>query len=234
MEKQLAVSAYADAVQRGDTLVQRRTGLLLNDLHQKDLGLRNDYRALLNKPELKGGDDNDTNYIFLRFVVDYLPMGMVGLLIAVIFLAAWGSIAAALNALASCSVVDIHKKFINPRCTNREDVQCSRWYTLGWGLFCILTAQFASRLGSLIEAVNVLGSLFYGTILGIFLVAFYVKRAGGSVTFWSAVVVECVVIALFKWSTVGFLWLNAVGALGVVILAWLGTLFTPSEDSLPG
>ncbi|TDW96548.1 sodium:solute symporter [Dinghuibacter silviterrae] len=229
MEKQLAVSAYADAVHRGDTVVQRRTGLLLNELHQKDLGLRQDYRALLDKPGLRGGDDNDTNYIFLRFVVDYLPMGMVGLLIAVIFLAAWGSIAAALNALASCSVVDIHKKFIQRRCTDHEDVRWSRWYTLGWGLFCILTAQFASRLGSLIEAVNVLGSLFYGTILGIFLVAFYVKRAGGSVTFWSAVVVECFVIALFKWSPIGFLWLNAVGALGVVVLAWLGSLFFPKR-----
>jgi SSS family transporter len=233
MEKQLVVSAYVDALDRKDTVVQNRTGLLLQRLHQKDLTIRGDYRALLDRPGLKGGDNNDTNYIFLRFVVDYLPIGLVGLLIAVIFLAAWGSIAAALNALASCSVVDIHKKFIRRECTDGEDYRLSRWYTLGWGVFCMMTAQFASHLGSLIEAVNVLGSLFYGTMLGVFLVAFYVRRAGGTVVFWSALCAEAGVIALFAWSPIGFLWLNAVGALAVVALAFLGSLIFPKRMSIP-
>ena len=227
LEKQLVVSAYADAVTRRDTQVQSSTGRLLQDLHQRDLSIRKDYQDLLDRPGLKGGERDDTNYIFLRFIVDYLPKGLVGLLIAVIFLAAWGSIAAALNALASCSVVDIHKKFIRKECTDGEDYRTSRWYTLGWGLFCILTAQFASNLGSLIQAVNILGSLFYGTMLGIFLVAFYIKRAGGTVTFWSALIVEAGVISLFKWSSIGFLWLNAVGALGVLLLASVGSLWRP-------
>ena len=225
MQKQLAVSAYADAVQRQDTTTQRRTGMMLQDLHEKENGLRKSFQDLLHKPELRGGDYNDTNYIFLRFVVDYLPKGLVGLLIAIIFLAAWGSIAAALNSLASASVVDIHKKFIQRACTDREDYRISRWYTLGWGIFCIITAQFASHLGSLIEAVNVLGSVFYGTMLGIFLVAFYVPRARGTEVFWSAVVVELGVIALFAFSSIGFLWLNAVGALGVVTLCFLSSRF---------
>jgi solute:Na+ symporter, SSS family len=233
MEKQLVVSAYADALDRKDQAVEKRTGEMLSDLHQRDLALRQDYKDLLNRPGLKGGDNNDTNYIFLRFVVDYLPVGLVGLLIAIIFLAAWGSIAAALNALASCSVVDIHKKFIKPHSTDQEDYRLSRWYTFGWGLFCMMTAQFASHLGSLIEAVNVLGSLFYGTMLGIFLVAFYVKRAGGTVVFWSALVAEAGVIALFAWTQVGFLWLNAVGALGVILLALMGSLFLPKRTLTP-
>jgi len=224
MQKQIVVSAYADAVQRKDVVVQEKTGLMLQSLHHQGDQLRSSYRALLDKPELKGGDTNDTNYIFLRFVVDYLPVGMVGLLIAIIFLAAWGSIAAALNSLASSSVVDIHKKFIKTHCTDGEDYRLSRWYTFGWGIFCMITAQFATHLGSLIEAVNVLGSLFYGTMLGIFLVAFYVKRAGGSAVFYSALVVELGVVALFTFSRVGFLWLNAVGAMGVVILS-LGMSF---------
>src|SRR5690606_24144622 len=111
---------------------------------------------------------------------DYLPMGLVGLLIAVIFLAAWGSIAAALNSLSSSTVVDIHKKFIEKDCSVDRDFKLSKLYTLGWGLFCIATAMFATQMGSLVEAVYILGSLFYGVILGIFLVAFSMKQSRGA------------------------------------------------------
>ncbi|MEP7257990.1 MAG: sodium:solute symporter [Flavitalea sp.] len=171
-------------------------------------------------------ETNDTNYIFLRFVIDYLPTGLVGLLIAVIFLAAWGSIAAALNSLASSSVVDIHKKFIEKDCTDKRDYRLSRMYSLGWGLFCIGTAMFATRMGSLIEAVNILGSLFYGVILGIFLVAFYMKKIGGSAVFWSAVLSELLIITLFVMNdngviSLGFLWLNVIGAVSVMFFAFL-------------
>ncbi|HEX4851875.1 MAG TPA: sodium:solute symporter, partial [Puia sp.] len=112
------------------------------------------------------GDDNDTNYIFLRFVVDKLPKGMVGLLIAVIFLAAWGSIAAALNSLASCTIIDFHKRYAKEPLSEQKEYRLSRVYTLLWGIFCVVIAQLAYNIGnSLIEAVNVLGSLFYGVIL---------------------------------------------------------------------
>ncbi len=168
------------------------------------------------------GDVNDTNYIFLRFVVDHLPEGLVGLLIAIIFLAAWGSIAAALNSLASSTVVDVHKKFFQKEgCTDREDYRVSRLYTLGWGIFSVIVAQFAGNAGSLIELVNILGSLFYGVILGIFLVAFYCKKIGGTATFWSAVIVEIAIMLLFWKSGIGFLWLNVVGAGGVVLMSFL-------------
>ena len=171
-----------------------------------------------------GGDDNDTNYIFLRFVVDYLPKGLVGLLIAVIFLAAWGSIAATLNSLASCTIVDFHKRYSRPASEEKE-YRLSRMYTLFWGVFCVAVAQLAYNLGnSLIEAVNVLGSLFYGVILGIFLVAFYRKRVGGTAIFISAIIVEAGVIFLNILSRKGivplsFLWFNVVGAIGVILLS---------------
>jgi Na+/proline symporter len=183
------------------------------------------YRATV-KRWLKdiGGDDNDTNYIFLRFVLDYLPKGLIGLLIAVIFLAAWGSIAATLNSLSSCTMVDFHKRFSRPMSEEKE-YRLSRLYTLLWGIFCVAVAQLAYNLGnSLIEAVNVLGSLFYGVILGIFLVAFYRKGVGARAVFISAIIVEAGVIFLNVLSRKGivplsFLWFNVVGAAGVVLLS---------------
>ncbi|HEV2354139.1 MAG TPA: sodium:solute symporter, partial [Puia sp.] len=172
-----------------------------------------------------GGDSNDTNYVFLRFVTDYLPVGLIGLLIAVIMLAAWGSIAAALNALASCTIVDFHRRFSRRVMLPEREYRLSRWYTLLWGIFCVFMAQVAYNAGnSLIEAVNVLGSLFYGVILGVFLVGFYCRKVGGHAVFISAAVVEAGVIALNILAKKGivplsFLWFNAVGAVGVILLS---------------
>ncbi|MEJ7739539.1 MAG: sodium:solute symporter [Chitinophagaceae bacterium] len=191
--------------------------------------LRADFKKILQKKEV-GGDHSDTNYIFLRFVVDHMPKGLVGLLIAVIFLASWGSIAAALNSLASISVVDIHKKFFRKDSSELEDYSTSKWYTFGWGIFSVFVAQFAGNMGSLIEAVNILGSLFYGTILGIFLVAFYIKRVGARATFWSALIVEAGIVLLFWKSKIGFLWLIVIGALGVVILSICWEVIMPDKQ----
>lgn len=167
----------------------------------------------------KTADVNDTNYIFLYFVVHHLPKGLIGLLVAVIFLAAWGSIAAALNSLASSTVIDLYKRMW---VTNRTDIhyyKASKWITLFWGLFCIATAMFASQLGSLIEAVNILGSLFYGTMLGIFVVAFYLKNVGSKAVFYAALLAEAGVISVYIADIVSFLWLNVIGCLLVVVIA---------------
>ncbi len=190
--------------------------------------LRVAYKSYIKKA-LPLDDDNDTNYIFLRFVIDYLPVGLVGLLIAIIFLAAWGSIAAALNSLASCTMIDFHIRFrknqtLTGSALEAREYKLSKYYTFAWGIFSIVIAQFAYKMGSLIEAVNVLGSLFYGVILGIFLVAFYIRKIGAKAVFWSAVVSECIIVGLFVLNQQGlielsFLWLNAVGALLVVLLA---------------
>lgn len=181
---------------------------------------RQEYKKLI-KTALPLADVNDTNYIFLRFVVDHMPVGLVGLLIAVIFLASWGSIAAALNSLASSTMCDIHQQYRRTPETPMQEYKLSKWYTFAWGIFCIVVAQFANNMGSLIEAVNVLGSLFYGVILGIFLIAFFFKRIGGDATFWSAIITEGIVVLLFWKSNIAFLWLNAIGALVLILLAFL-------------
>lgn len=163
-------------------------------------------------------DRNDTNYIFLYFVKNELPKGVVGLLFAIIILASWGSISAALNSLTASSMMDVHlagKKTMDAA----DELRYGRLHTLCWGIFCICVAMFAAKLGSLIEAVNILGSLFYGTILGIFLVAFYVKRASGSIVFTAAVIAEISVVAIYFLDIVSFLWLNVIGALAVVLIS---------------
>jgi SSS family transporter len=189
------------------------------------LELRKQYKTVLQKA-LPGQDTNDNNYIFLRFVMDYLPKGLIGLIIAIIFLASWGSIAAALNSLAACSVVDFHKKFFVKKETELEDYKVSQWYTFGWGVFCIVIAMFAQNIGnSLIEAVNILGSLFYGVILGIFLVAFGMKYIKGHAVFYAAIVSELLIILIYRLDVVSFLWLNAIGAVMVIILSVFFQLF---------
>lgn len=203
----------------------------LKDLNLQSDTLKKAYKSLFKSANIKG-DDNDTNYIFLRFVVDYLPKGLVGLLIAIIFLAAWGSIAAALNSLASCTMIDFHKRFTKQSLLadetkqSEKDFKLSKMYTLFWGIFCIVVAQLVVGMGSLIEAVNVLGSLFYGVILGIFLVGFYMKRIQGNAVFIAAIISEIITILLFildKNGTIGlgFLWLNVVGALLVVFFSFI-------------
>ena len=176
--------------------------------------------------KISSGDSNDTNYIFLKFVVDHLPPGLVGLLIAIIFLASWGSIAAAINSLASSTMIDFHKRFSTRDRSSESEYKISKWYTLGWGVFCIVVAMFTYNIGnSLIEAVNVLGSLFYGVVLGIFLVAFFIPRIkSGQLVFWAALLAELIVIAVFLLSRydiidLAFLWLNPLGALLVVIFS---------------
>jgi len=194
--------------------------------------LRTEYKTIIKKA-IPGDDANDTNFIFLRFVIDNLPKGLVGLLIAVIFLAAWGSIAAALNSLASCTVVDFHKKFINKNCTEAQDYSISKWYTFGWGVFSVIVAMFAYNLGnSLIEAVNILGSLFYGVILGIFLVAFWIKYVKGNAVFIASVISELLIILIYNLNVVSFLWLNVIGVILVILFSVLIQLVLPSKKEI--
>ena len=183
--------------------------------------VRKTFRQVIERA-LPGQKPNDNNYIFLHFVKDNLPVGLIGLIFAIIFLAAWGSIAAALNALAACSVVDFHKKFFVKKGTELQDYKVSQWYTLGWGVFSIIISMFAYNIGnSLIEAVNIIGSLFYGVILGVFLVAFWFKWVRGSAVFIAAIISELLVILIYNLDVISFLWLNVIGALLVVILAIL-------------
>ncbi len=177
--------------------------------------LRKEAKSLVKVSDLTA-DTNDTNYIFLYFVLHHLPKGLVGLLIAVIFLSAWGSIAAALNSLSSSTVIDLYKRMWVTTQSDTHYYRVSKWITLFWGVFCIVTAMFATKLGSLIEAVNILGSLFYGTMLGIFVVAFYLKKVQSVAVFYAAIAAEIAVIVIYIAEIVSFLWLNVIGCLMVV------------------
>ncbi len=172
----------------------------------------------LNDPK---AETNDTNYIFLRYVIDYLPHGLIGLLIAVIFADSMQSKSAELNALASCTMVDIYKRSFNKNASEEHYLRASKWATGLWGLYAIGVAMFANKLGSLIEAVNVLGSLFYGTILGIFLVAFMFKHIKGASAFYAAIIAESVVLALYFYTDISFLWFNLVGSFLVIAFSFI-------------
>jgi SSS family transporter len=227
LEKQKAVTEFSYALDSNNLNGVNNKGEHLKFLQFQSDSIRNKVKQWISN---EGGDNNDTNYIFLNFVVTYLPAGLVGLLIAIIFLASWGSIAAALNSLASSSMVDFHRKFSKKEIKAEDEYRISQWYTLVWGMFCIVVAMFTYNIGnSLIEAVNILGSLFYGVILGVFLVAFFLKKIrNGNVVFIAALLAEALVLIVFILTKIpsanfklGFLWLNPIGAFGVVLFSLL-------------
>jgi Na+/proline symporter len=155
--------------------------------------------------------------VFLNFVTNYLPQGLVGLLIAIVCMASMGSTASALNSLASTTSVDIYKRLIHKEGTDLRYLNISKITTLFWGILSVGMALYASKLGNLLEAVNILGSLFYGTILGIFLVAFYIKRVGGNAVFIAAIITEIIVFAAYYYDVMAYLWLNLLGCVLVII-----------------
>lgn len=219
-ERQQTVNALAKAMDNDDEaeVNRQKSTLQTNEGIAKEI--RNETVALIKKNN-PTADTSDVNYVFLRFVLDRLPIGLIGLLIAVIFSASMGSIAAAYSSLASTSIVDIYKRLYRKNATENHYLTASRVATIGWGVFCVAVAQYASKLGSMIEAVNILGSLFYGVILGIFLVAFYFKNLGGKATFWGAVLAEIGVVVCWLSDVMAFLWLNVVGCILVILFAWL-------------
>lgn len=197
----------------------RKTDAELKEVKKSVIGL-----VKKNNP---AGDSNDVNYIFLRFVLDHLPHGIIGLLIAVIFSASMGSVASAYNSLAATTVVDVYKKYTTKPLTEKGDLNASKIFTVLWGIFCIFVAQYASELGSMIEVVNVLGSLFYGIILGVFLVAFYFKNIGAKATFYSAIISQLIILGIgipqmiLKTEWIAYLWFNPIGCFLVIGIAWL-------------
>lgn len=211
-------------LERWNASHQNLTKDALKEISTRELTIRQSMMVLVKESGIPI-EQSDTNYIFIRFVMDHMPKGLIGLLIAVIFLAAWGSIAATFNSLSSATLIDFHKIYINENPSPEEEFRLSRWYTLFWGIFCIVFAQFATNLGSLIEAVNILGSWFYGVMLGIFLVAFYLNKVKGNAVFYAAILGETVVLSMYKFTDIGWLWLNAIGAMSVVCLAFLLQMF---------
>lgn len=174
---------------------------------------------------------NDTNYVFLSFVTRYLPAGVVGLIIAVIFAAAMSSSSGEVNSLATVTVIDIYKRHIRAGATDSHYLMISRVATAFWGAYAVVFAQFGKNLGSLVEAVNMVGSLFYGSLLGVFVLAFFFKKVGGTAAFWAMLAGEAAIFAAFFFTKISFLWYNVIGAIVVVAAALLMTKMMPQPGS---
>jgi SSS family solute:Na+ symporter len=195
---------------------------------ESETGIRQEAIQLI-KQNSPLAETNDTNYIFLSFVTRFLPAGLVGLILAAILSASMSSSAAELNALASVTVIDIYKRLARRNASDEHYLIVSRLATVFWGLYAICFAQFANHLGSLIEAVNKMGSLFYGTILGIFFVAFFFKKIGGNATFFAAITSELTVLACFFFTKIPYLWFPVIGCLILISLAHVMNPLLPEK-----
>jgi len=196
-----------------DSAVQK-----IRRVRESEAGVRQEAIQLIKKRNPLA-ETNDTNYIFLSFVTHFLPAGLVGLILAAILSASMSSSSAELNALASVTVIDIYKRLCKRNASERHYLIVSKMATVFWGLYAISFAQFANHLGSLIEAVNIMGSLFYGTILGIFLIGFYFKNVRGHATFVAAIIAELSVLACYFFTEIPYLWFNVIGCVILISLA---------------
>jgi solute:Na+ symporter, SSS family len=219
-EKQVQIAALTEAIENDDSKAIETIRPQLAKAEDQTEAIRKKATDLMKKND-SAADTNDTNYVFLGFVTQHLPSGLVGMLIAIIFLASMGSTASGLNSLASTTIVDVYKRLIKKDATETYYLASTRWATICWGIFCVIVALYASKLGNLIEAVNILGSLFYGTILGIFVVAFYLKRVKGTAVFYGALLAEGCIIFFWIYDITAFLWLNVIGCVFVVIFSLL-------------
>jgi SSS family solute:Na+ symporter len=222
--KRAAAMELVAAMNAKDDNAVAQKSTVLQSLQQRADTTRKAASALIKKNDAKA-DAADTDYVFLTFVMQNLPTGLVGLLLAAIFCAAMSATASGLNSLASTSVVDIWKRLLLPGRADHEYVIVSKWMTVFWGIFCIVFGLYANQLGSLIVAVNKIGSYFYGTMLAIFLVAFYAKRVGGTAMLWGAVTAEVAVVLCSIYTDMAWLWWNVVGCVVGVVAAMLIQLF---------
>ncbi|MCP9768213.1 sodium:solute symporter [Lacihabitans sp. LS3-19] len=220
-EQKNTVINLKNAFKTDNTAEIEKESKRLNEIVKDKKVLKEKVSGLIKKSN-PTGDPNDVNYIFLRFIMDHLPHGFIGLLVAIIFSASMGSVASAYNSLAATSLVDvIYKTKYKPKGQALE-LRYSKILTIFWGIFCIVVASFAQKLGnSMIELVNILGSWFYGIILGIFIVAFYFKSIKAKPIFFAAILAQILIILIWKSEIVAFLWLNPIGVLLVLSFSWI-------------
>jgi Na+(H+)/acetate symporter ActP len=190
--------------------------------------LRQEAKALIE--QVRGSSSNDVNYVFPTYLTTYFPIGLVGLMIATIFAAAMSSIDSELTALSSSTVIDFYRRWFHAGATDAHYLKVSRLATLFWGMVAWSMAMYAGQLGSLIEAVNSIGSLFYGSILGAFLLAFLVKRAHGTPAFIGILCGLATVIWTARFTDVGWLWWNAIGVATVMAVGMVLSLVIPAPE----
>jgi hypothetical protein len=217
-EKRTAVRTLAAAAGGHDDTATAQAQARVKGLEAEAERVRSEAKNLVRQVD-PGMDVKDSDYVFLTFIVQHLPRGLVGLLLAVIFCAAMSASSSELNALGSTTTVDIYKRLVRPGASEGHYVVASRTITALWGGVVVGFALFAHLLENLIEAVNILGSLFYGTILGIFLTAFLLARVSGTAVFAAALAAEALVILLYLTTDIGYLWYNVIGCALVLLLS---------------
>jgi len=220
-------SAYAEVESSyGEIFELKKTALLAGDdaavtsLSAQELELRLRAKELI-KTALPTIETNDKDYVFISFILKYMPKGLVGLLLAMIFSAAMSSTASELNALGTTSMIDIYKRSIKQDGDDNHYLYAGKALTLLWGVIAICFACYGTLFENLIQLVNIIGSVFYGTILGIFVVGFYVRSVGSHAVFWAAILAEAIVIGIYLSDAVGYLWLNLIGCILVVTISIL-------------
>ena len=195
---------------------------ILNNLQQKERDIRNNLRILINdKSKI---EKNDKDYVFLHFILNYLPRGLIGLLIAVIICAAMSSTASELNALAATTTVDLYKRNMSKNKSDKHFLNMSKLFTVMWGIIAICFASIGNLFENLIQLVNIIGSIFYGTILGIFLIGFFTKKIKSNSVFYSACTSQILIFVIYFSVDIGYLWLNFIGALFTVFFSIIADL----------
>ena len=195
---------------------------ILNNLQQKERDIRNNLRILINdKSKI---EKNDKDYVFLHFILNYLPRGLIGLLIAVIICAAMSSTASELNALAATTTVDLYKRNMSKNKSDKHFLNMSKLFTVVWGIIAICFASIGNLFENLIQLVNIIGSIFYGTILGIFLIGFFTKKIKSNSVFYSACTSQILIFVIYFSVDIGYLWLNFIGALFTVFFSIIADL----------
>lgn len=222
LEKHQTSLAYS----RDDSNEQLRSNIV--SLNEAEMKAREEARELIGEIN-KDVETNDKDYVFIHFIINNLPRGLLGLLLAVIISAAMSSTASELNALASTTTIDLYR----PNVTERSDkhfVNASRWFTLGWGIVAILVASIADLFDNLIQLVNIIGSIFYGNVLGIFLLAFFIKYVQSNAVFIAAVITQIVIIVIFRMDIMPYLWLNVAGCALVMGIAFFLQTFLKTKS----
>lgn len=228
-KKQVLANQFAD---HSSTSESQHLQAQLNQLNTEEFQLRDEAKSIISKVDEKI-ETNDKDYVFIHFIINNLPRGLVGLLLAVILSAAMSSTASELNALASTTTIDLYKR--NKK-TNQEEkhyVNSTKLFTLGWGIFAIIFACTANLFDNLIQLVNIIGSIFYGNVLGIFLLAFFIKFVKSRAVFIAAIITQIIVIIGYSQDWMPYLWLNLFGCALVIGIAVLIQVFTkkPTQDT---
>jgi SSS family transporter len=189
------------------------------ELHAEEKKIRQNVKTITNEIAPSSIESNDLDYIFIFFILNYLPKGLIGLLLAVILSAAMSSTASELNALSTTTVIDLYKRNHLVKKSDNHYLKASKWFTVMWGIIAIIFASIGRLFENLIELVNLIGSLFYGTVLGIFIVAFFFKKIKGNEVFYSACLSQILIFFIYGYFEIGYLWLNFIGAIMTIIFS---------------